>query len=402
MASAAKCSRGPTLADDAGAAEKRLEYILNRRRKQKMYRDMDKEGVMYLRNRVEQLQAELRRLQELKRSKPAASSGTMLCWDDIASVLRDETSIALTKQMSLKTQRQIQQDVVDSLTAWLYASHAIEKTPSGTWGASNLSLKNVSLVAHPAARRHGFDWITQVMYHNTSHLFRKYAFPSTTSFERLGDFLVDFANVDGIQYVWRYQNYLPAPFEAACDAMRDVAVKHLAGRGHTKESLAAQQMQAQSLDQEILRAISPTMTYMYETFTATQKYCNLLFREFNDPDRCVFLIQTIPDDETVRGNVRNRKQMNWIVLDRIDDASTCVRLLPIASQAFTKHGGNLSFEDEAAMWGVDLTHVPEADHLDRFRRVVTSRCLPLVRVYDGYITKVAAALATPCKQEPSP
>ncbi|KAH9115616.1 hypothetical protein AeMF1_010365 [Aphanomyces euteiches] len=297
----------------------RHEDRQNRRRKQKkMYYQQDRQTFLYLKARAEELEQELVRLSRLSRS-------TMLSWKDAAASLREESSISVSQNRQLK--RKLREYHTLSV---LMHGFVVQATPSGIWSTCNLN--HVRLHANPDARRHGLDWLTQVMYHNTDRLLEKYKFPARSPYSRLADIAVE-GEEGPLRFVQRYQVELGMSLEAVLP----LAISYFQ-TGASIENLEVHYKTKRFLDVELTRDLNMTYDVVIDQKTYSNEGTTRLCRAFYDSDRVILVTQNVPDDETLPRRAKDSKDMTWVVLECLAPKLTVMRCLFVVSQSFYQDG----------------------------------------------------------------
>ncbi|KAF0700992.1 Aste57867_8438 [Aphanomyces stellatus] len=338
--------------------------------KQQYYREQAREEVTAMRKQIEELQAELVRLGQRTKSK------SLLPWKEVAGALQDHSQEAVVRQHSLKTQRQKHVDLILCLNKWIRQANGmptdsdISTLPSPTWGASNFSLSRISLVAQPDARRQGFDWLTQILYHNTDAVFQKYAFPTAlpSSSRRLGDITLDSTNLDRINVITRYAIEFDGALEDVVALVKKHEIDLKSYTGVPPDVAATRGLTVTFEDTEALHSISPTLTYVCVRSNISSRAALILYRQYNDADRVVIVGQSIPSDEAHAIDFTCRKSLIWYVFDRLSPTKTLVRNLYVASHTVSAAGEFIPFEDETRRWGCDVSHIHEEAKVPVFNR----------------------------------
>ncbi|CAK4980314.1 unnamed protein product [Aphanomyces euteiches] len=94
---------------------------------------------------------------------------------------------------------------------------------------------------------------------------------------------------------------------------------------------------------------------------------HLLGGIFHEKDRTVIVVRQIEDDEAHNNrDFCQRSRMTWLDIRRVPRRKkTRMRTLTMLSQTFSRDG-YVPLEEEAARWGLDLTHVPPEHRQDYF------------------------------------
>ncbi|ETV90830.1 hypothetical protein H310_14489 [Aphanomyces invadans] len=357
----------------------RQERKSRRNLQKKVYYRQDKQVHKYLKERVLELEAELCRLSRLPRS-------SVLPWHDTARGLRDEAFESLHHNRYLKKKVR-EYSCLGVLLRDFVDSSVVQSAPTGTWHASNLRLDRVRLHAHPDARRHGLDWLTQVMYHNTDKLLEKYAFPDRTPYSRLADVTVDTTSLDALSYVQRYQLELQLPLEAVLP----LATSYFQS-GASSEQLEVHYKTKQYLDVQMTKSIADSMTYDVVTNWSLypQPGTTRLCRIFQDANRYVLVSQSIPDDEKLPSKNIDSKTLTWVVLDQVSPTVTIMRCLFVVSQGLDLRTGIYVplLHEALADWNLDLRPIPPPARLDAFCQHVRTLGYRNIQSHDADFSKL--------------
>ncbi|KAF0689679.1 Aste57867_18916 [Aphanomyces stellatus] len=337
---------------DAAKAERRLKE----RQKMQRYRQRLVAKMAFLKDTARRMEDQIRAHTLARRS-----SRTLLPWEHIANALREERDASSLTNATLKQECHDQTVLLQAMQLWVVRATGILPASPTTGGPT---WQNVTLSAHPASRKLGFDWITQYLYHNTERTFHDMGFSSGAA---ISDFGLDIESPECCQYVWRSQRIFPAPLEY----VRDVFARpNIAGQlkgsylGNTTSLGAIHEIEAQ--DNEALRALNGR--YLH-TAWGVNVLVHFLAREFHEPNRCIFVAQNIHDDEALPNSALQRNRLIWLVLDRVGPDQTRVRGLCINSHGFDQHG-YVNFEDEARRWGCDVTQYPPHLQVTKFAQQV--------------------------------
>ncbi|KAF0683024.1 Aste57867_24877 [Aphanomyces stellatus] len=337
---------------------KKLQSRIYIRNKQRMYRQEEKDEVNSLKEQIWRLEGQLIG-QDRRRPVKAIPA---LSWQDISKALGEETTRSVLVHRALKQDVERGKALEATLREWAVSS-GLPVTPRAH--AVTFSIAHVPLLADPAARRLGFDWLTRIMYFNTERIFAQFHFPSIYSAETLnGDFIVDSTDMDNIQYLWRHQVDIHGAFEQVVAVVRDM--RYLSSAGwYNGECVSV------PLDQHMLEDGLTRTTYRRERRKTSPPTigANLLYREFRSAKQCVIVGQSVPLDELIprlpgRGY---RKSMTWIALDKINENVTKMRILGQCGHKYN-NGRYIPLEDEAREWDCDLTKVNEAAKEDKLRQ----------------------------------
>ncbi|CAK4773063.1 unnamed protein product [Aphanomyces euteiches] len=207
-----------------------------------------------------------------------------LSWKQVAKALQEEFASVQHENVKLKRQKQAMLNLIVTMSKWIASGQDISRGPGAILhSASNLSLHRVTLlVSNPDSRRHGLDWLTQILYQNTDAFLERYAMPSQPSNSVYGDFLVDVSDLNNVQHVFQAQVEIPLDMDHVVDPVRLHLVNNL-----------------NAVDTYIVHRVSPLMTYIRryaENEIGEQYAMNVLYREIPEPDRVTFVGQTVEDD----------------------------------------------------------------------------------------------------------
>ncbi|KAF0699655.1 Aste57867_9800 [Aphanomyces stellatus] len=337
---------------NAAAAKKRVRERLKMQR----YRQRLVDKAVVLKEQVHELEDQLAALAVRRRM-------SALPWEIVADVMREERCISALTQSSLQTQCEVHTTIIHAMKRWVAKAMSIPSSPSNT----SQSWHHVTLMAHPASRKLGFDWITQRLFHSTDYMLERMAFPSSDFDGILGDFTIDGSNPDCFQYVWRSQIDVIAPLEAVRDLfarpnLRDQMTGNRPTVGVHPTALTMK-------DHELLHDIGAT--YVHSRWSAAT-HVHFLAREFNQPHRCVLVAQNIHADECLPSMPPNHRHRTiWLVLDRVAPDRTRVRALCINSHTLARDAGHVSLQDEARTWGCDVSSIhDETTQVQRFNQHV--------------------------------
>ncbi|KAG9404589.1 hypothetical protein AC1031_004792 [Aphanomyces cochlioides] len=222
------------------------------------------------------------------------TSDQPLSWEDVATSLKEATQDAQDENAKLKEEQRKLVQVISGMTKWIASAKGIMRGPHTLpYTASHLNLHRVTLnAADPICRQHGLDWLTQILYHNTEALLRRYVFWPEISTDVQCSYHTDMSNIDDVQCVWRFQVDIPKAMEGVVDAVRQKVVNRL-------NNTNMWDLSSSLIDPELVSRISPTMTYVRRhPQSSTQNGSNILYQEFQDgTDRTVFVGQNIYDDK---------------------------------------------------------------------------------------------------------
>ncbi|RHY41753.1 hypothetical protein DYB34_008191 [Aphanomyces astaci] len=183
-----------------------------------------------------------------KHSERPASKDLLLPWKDVAKALSESAREALVLQLSLRKDLDLNREVFQRLATWM--------EPSMPWGVSNTSLARMPLVAHPEARRHGLDWLTQLVFHNTDAILDKYQFPPidpTTRHHRPYFDILAHANADSsVSVVCQYMRTFHGAMDDVVRLVYQEEIQRKSYTGMTPDECASRRIDVVCPDPEVL------------------------------------------------------------------------------------------------------------------------------------------------------
>ncbi|KAH9069250.1 hypothetical protein Ae201684P_004939 [Aphanomyces euteiches] len=234
------------------------------------------------------------------------------------------------------------------MTKWIASAKGVTRGPHTLpYTASHLNGHRVTLSADPLCRQHGLDWLTQILYHNTEALLRRYEFWPEMSTDVQCTYHTDMTNMDDVQFIWRFQVDIPKQMDDVVEAVRQKVVTRL-------NNTDMYNLGTSLIDPEIVSRISPIMTYVRRNPEFSGRNgSSILYREFQDgADRTVFVGQSVYDDKFESPQYRN-KSMTWVQLTRVTPSWTRVSILSVSSLIFT-NDGFLPLPEQARLFNVAL------------------------------------------------
>ncbi|RHY87869.1 hypothetical protein DYB37_012965 [Aphanomyces astaci] len=265
------------------------------------------------------------------------------------------------------------EQVLAELKEWM-AMSTIHATPS----THRTSWRDFTLLAHPTSRRLGKQWITQQMYHNLDRAFMQHGMPpphplAVSSPDNMHHSMdLEFSD-DGHCFVQKAQKIWSLPLETVVALFR----RHT-GSMFTLDAFTPVHSQVSTLYLSISTQVMQIATeedgnttlHVYPPCASGGFSFSLLCGEFHSHDRTVLVIQQLQGDEAIptANHHRLRKRMVWIELRRESPTSTYERILNITWHDTTPDGVDVSLDELAARWGVDLGQV--TDDAEKERRLV--------------------------------
>ncbi|OQR86866.1 hypothetical protein ACHHYP_09788 [Achlya hypogyna] len=272
---------------------------------------------------------------------------SMLSWEDVLKALQDDTLEQVRENRSLKHQVDHATALVTMLENWI--GHIVRPTtrvPSlaeETWRHSQL------LAGDTASRQVAYEWILRQVYHNTDRAMAHVHFPDGKS--NCIDVDVTYTEGDIVMIQVMTQDFLPFSLDAVA-AGYWVAEKTFARayRAHaqlqhlTTADISHAQQEMQYLREEIPYPDDRVVHY------------NVLSGRFRDADRMTIALRTILQDDAHPEQPRDASSWTidtkqWIVADRINDATTRCRTFYTIRHPFTPMG-DVPLPELAAVYGV--------------------------------------------------
>ncbi|KAF0719239.1 hypothetical protein As57867_001161, partial [Aphanomyces stellatus] len=283
-----------------------------------------------------------------------------LSWKDIALGLQDDANLSKSQSKALRRQVRDQAGLLRDMQRWVEFTIMTQapNARTSTW-------RDVTLLANPASRQLGKEWITKQMYHNTDRMFHQHGFGHPDHVYFTHEILFTDA---GLEFVLCRQ----------FTSVRSIDELVRLNRDNLCNVLLVNLLQVPE---------TPTVdasghVTQHQMVSIHGDYVNLVCGEFwNDTrDRCVLAIQQIHHDE-LWDATQFRNRTIWLdIRQRGNGAEGCTaRLLSLASQSHLAGGRSLSVDAEARNWGLDLTACPPAQKEALFRRFATDFLDTLLR-----------------------
>ncbi|CAK4351846.1 unnamed protein product [Aphanomyces euteiches] len=354
----------------------KLKRRIYDRKKQRRYREQLLRETTHLRNLIVDLE---KQVSQLSLAKSESSDGTavvaatdpLLSWKEVALALRDDVHHQHEMNHALQKHIAHYRELTRKMQMWVDASTAIPPPPP-----SLPNWRHVTLLADPAARQCGTDWITRQLYHNVDALFERVGFPNDEHGE-VDDMPFDFSDPECYQCVRRLQREFPISASTLSD--------------YLMQNLWIYCMVGAVVPSTVRQTIVGDCTYQHVIKTPFE-LANLISRKFVDPDRIVLVGTQILEDEAEPHDFRQRHRIFVATLDRLTPKSARIRILYMTSQSFTK-AGFTPLDQEAPMWECDLSGCDsDALKLVHFQRYLQSKYDQLS--HEGYLRLVQAMQAS--------
>ncbi|RHY28149.1 hypothetical protein DYB32_006942 [Aphanomyces invadans] len=325
------------------------------------YREEKKAEVASLRIKVAELETMLVRLHERAATpRRRRKHDFMLSWQQVALALRTSARDAMVTHRDLDNKVEAHREALQRLQAWvaLATTNAVPMHPP--WGVANMSLARMPLVKHPIARRHGLDWLTQLMFHNTDAILATYQFPPILSTHAAPCFRLvveDRASDGSVAVVSQYMKVFHGAIEAVVRCVYDREIQHKSYTNVSSAECLRRRIDVASPDDEVrctaaythcatVRNVaensavgSRALSYVRVATRGMQKATCILYRTFvcdspvrkdiDDPSivptipptprhgtdqrhkRCVVVGQSVPQDEKFPSAAIGRKTLSW-------------------------------------------------------------------------------------------
>ncbi|KAF0700837.1 Aste57867_8636 [Aphanomyces stellatus] len=313
---------------------------------------------LFLLKKIQELDSVLAPLLERVRAQEvrAKKRRYMLPWKEIAGVLKEERHLATSQWKALKTQVTEYESLALEMRKWVIANCAIE-TPlnsrTSTW-------RECSLLANPRSRQLGKEWILKQMYHNADRVFMEHGFPAIDSPNELdGEFSMEFTDA-GFHTVYRGQVEQNKSLEAA--------VAHTFATMHTLRLVIPGY--SDSMPMLLNETEGTTRHYVFAVPPPVNEFVNVLAGEFRTEKRCLVVVQQIQDDEMYdAGTYRQRNRTLWVDIHALSSGRSKIRVAAFCSHGSTKAAGMVPMEEDARVYGIDLSGCP--DHLKKTRMALS-------------------------------
>ncbi|KAH9097006.1 hypothetical protein Ae201684P_011737 [Aphanomyces euteiches] len=336
----------------------KLKRRIYDRKKQRRYREQLLRETTHLRNLIVDLE---KQVSQLSLAKSESSDGTavvaatdpLLSWKEVALALRDDVHHQHEMNHALQKHIAHYRELTRKMQMWVDASTAIPPPPP-----SLPNWRHVTLLADPAARQCGTDWITRQLYHNVDALFERVGFPNDEHGE-VDDMPFDFSDPECYQCVRRLQREFPISASTLSD--------------YLMQNLWIYCMVGAVVPSTVRQTIVGDCTYQHVIKTPFE-LANLISRKFVDSDRIVLVGTQILEDEAEPHDFRQRH-----------------RIFRDIGPINTKVGTDSHLE--APMWECDLSGCDsDALKLVHFQRYLQSKYDQLS--HEGYLRLVQAMQAS--------
>ncbi|ETW05627.1 hypothetical protein, variant [Aphanomyces invadans] len=351
-------STAPLPSVDPAAAQKALDKKMKQRlyirKMMRIYRDEHRQCREYLIKRIDELSVQLAEL--VRRSSVRKESSTMLSWRDVSHAIHEDLQACAGDNQGLESQVGAYRNLLGNMQRWVASCERVTESLS----PAQPSWRLATLLADPQARRLGKAWITQHMYHNSGKMFQN--FPPASPWEDVSAIDVSFEG-DLMYLTLQRQFVLPGP-------LHDVLEMY---RHHLIDVMMPEHFE--NRDVQSLTETTDT-TVLHQAITPhTNEFMSFLGGEFHDgPDKVMFVIQQIVDDETQTKHHHHHRQRNrkfWVEMrPQPVGGGTYIRYIAICTQSLAQ-GRYFTLEEEASVFGLDLSTCPDVDKESRLTTHMT-------------------------------
>ncbi|RHZ39122.1 hypothetical protein DYB26_013976 [Aphanomyces astaci] len=333
------------------ALDKKLKQRLYIRKMMRIYRDEHRQSREHLIKRIHELSAHMAEL--VRRASAREESSTLLSWREVSHAMREGVHVSSGETKRLQNQVDVYRGLVDHLYRWIASCEHVTVSLSPTAP----SWRMATLLAEPQSRRLGKEWITRQLYHNTGRMFQN--FPLSPSEELSA---IDVTFHEGLINISVHRQVTLA---ASPHQVLDLY------RHHLVDVLMADQFGNAPI--ESLAESTDTTVLHQAVVPQSGEFMSLLGGEFHEgPDKTVFVVQQIVDDETQPDHHHTRRQRNRMAELRPQSVGggTHVKYAGVSTQSFNQ-GRYFTLDEEASSVGLDLTACPEVDKEEQLKLHLT-------------------------------
>ncbi|KAG9399569.1 hypothetical protein AC1031_011960 [Aphanomyces cochlioides] len=317
----------PKVAKQLQRRIKRRGYI---RKMMQQYRQKEKLELVFLRSQAAQLETEVAQL--LQSSFPKRDPVDKLPWKEVAAALLPEKRLALSQQRALTEQVEGMQALVEDMALWVSANTSIPISPTH----QRLGWRNMTLLANPASRAMGKEWITQQLFHNSTSMFQYYGFPTLDA--------PGFETTD-VRFYDDYFTFVRCnQFEI--DPRVPVELQLAAFANNICDSLMVNGLR--TIDFPTIKESTATTT-LHQMTTVRDEAINILCGRFSDGNRSVLVAQQIMEDELWYHGKTQRDRT--LIFERTTvGGRSVVRMLYLMRQSKNANNEYVCLKDEAKEW----------------------------------------------------
>ncbi|OQR82130.1 hypothetical protein THRCLA_11112 [Thraustotheca clavata] len=276
--------------DDKHAHERRRNREKQERRKERYCKERDE-----LEDQIE----------HLNRVVATYALKLSLSWKDVALGMLDGSRHVQQSNAYLKRKYAERKRVAFALWKW-----TLSLSRRGNSAELPLPWNRLRLMADPSARKHGLDWYSKHIYHNTDALL---AFEATNTRGFVVDTIVRYGGNDLSDIICRGQLDYDLPLEQV----------YKTGK-HKIQALSKARLVPFFCDEispEITSTIDSSMSYRRIVVSPTESLMYVT-REFASRDRIVVVMGTFADDDILPQSPRWQPRMAWHILECTGPKST--------------------------------------------------------------------------------
>ncbi|OQR81708.1 hypothetical protein THRCLA_11483 [Thraustotheca clavata] len=343
--------------NDHSEVKRRLKRDKQRDFRQKLVRQQT-----FLRGRVAQLEAQLRKIK--------CDRLMSLPWCEIARAMRKDMIATKSTRKKLYEQVDDQNEFINAIYKWVASLH---QCPEGPISRYPLWFK-VGLCGSDVTRRAAIDWITEHMYYHTPTILQIAGFDPKDLCPSQ-EFTFD-TTKGHIEYIYQDRRF-------HCTSLSKLfaAFKHLFYVNTCEFVVAGRTM----LDEQLL---GDNIIYSRREYNNE----NVVHREFISENRIVHVQHSIHDDTRHPLGEIHRHRTAWIVLDALGPNLVMETKIFHKTQSWTAESGYVSIDEEAQIVGCfdqkyatedpeDYIMLPSSVQLEKLR-------LHMAKVFPGCFQKL--------------
>ncbi|OQS03977.1 hypothetical protein THRCLA_03744 [Thraustotheca clavata] len=228
-----------------------------------------------------------------------------------------------------------------------------------------LAWVDTTLVADREARKHGMDWFSKHLYHNTDRMVQFADFPTDNKLSGLK--LVD-TNDGGYNAIGRIQDTYNLPLKQVYEALQERIWSTLRGETFSAES--------ECLDQDLTQSIDKDMLYR-RSISSADEANYYICRVFHSEDRIIFLMGNFSQDALQPKNRQWRSRMFWYILERTSPNTTRLRGI-LYNAPYIVDGKMVTWKDELTAAGLADPNLSDEDNFRRYKSIASEACEPII------------------------
>ncbi|KAF0696318.1 Aste57867_12915 [Aphanomyces stellatus] len=329
--------------------------------RKKRYRVLKKNERCALAESVRRLEAHVAQLTRLRTCS----------WREASDKLFRERLETYGEHTSLRAQLRRQQELLRLVYGWV--------APVATSLEEKRSWSQYTLLAHPVARRYGYTWLSERVYHAA----RATALPM----DPLGGSMADATSVHMMSDAGRVVGFemhsqmtLLANFKVVADVLWPLMLQ------------TGRKTNFQAKDVEV---IDGTTMYQHTESLVLGTSYRVIFRLFVEASRFILTMVYILDDESnpLRANERRVYGYDWAIFERVTDDITLWREARVLYTPMTTEG-ELALDDHAPIFGVEKKDQSNQVLLAQIEAAAADNWDTVQRSIFGIIEDRLAALST--------